>query len=266
MSNVQSSRKPTRLTDAGQQDAVQRFDAADAATGRVAWSPPSANWGRCIPIPLTLFAAAALAVSLVDVPVARARLHAQLARPLPAVFDRLETFGHGVGIGVVLLAVWSLDPARRRFVPRLLAASLGAGMAANVVKLCVGRLRPFAWIGQEGGTLPSQFIEWFPLGLNTSIEQSFPSAHTAAAVGLALGLSALYPHGAKLFAGVAMMVAAQRAIFCVHYVSDVLAGAGVAWIVVLALFRVSWITRLFNRWEQGAATSDRPVVPLSRVA
>jgi len=239
---------------------------AEAAAGRPSWSPPPANWGRCIPIPLTLFAAAALAVSSVDSPVASARLHMHLSGSMAAFFDRIETFGHAVGIGVILVAVWTLDPVRRRYVPRLLAASCGAGMAANVVKMCVGRRRPFAWIGQEGSTLPTQFTEWFPLGLNTSIEQSFPSAHTAAAVGLALGLSALYPRGARLFAGVAVLVAAQRAIFCAHYMSDVLAGAGVAWVVVLALFRVSWITRRFNRLEQGAAKRDQQVLPLSRVA
>lgn len=230
-----------------------------------AWSPPPATLVGIVPIPLTLFALAALAVSTVDAPLARARLHGKLPGLMLDVLERSETFGHGIGLFVILLAAWLLDPARRRFMPRLIACAVGAGLMADVVKLTIARLRPWAWIDQAGGTLPSQFVRWFPLGTNTSMDQSFPSAHTAAAFGLALGLSALYPRGRWLFLATAALVAAERVVFSAHYASDVLAGAGLAWLVVLGLFRNRRIAGLFDRFER-SEPPRRSSPPISRAA
>lgn len=223
---------------------------ATRAASAVAWSIPPVNVRGVVPIPLTFFLLAAIAVATVDAPLARAKLHGVLPGGFIAVFDRIETFGHAVGVAVILIAVWVLDPAHRRCLPRLLAAAFGTGLAANVVKMLVARRRPFAWVDPMGNTLPSQFVEWFPLGLNSSAEQSFPSAHTASAVGLALGLAALYPRGRTLFLTIAAMVAMQRTVFCAHYASDVLAGAGLAWLFVLGLFRIPAVDRRFRRIER----------------
>lgn len=229
------------------------------------WSPPSGYLGGVVPVPLVLFALAALAVSTIDEPLARARLHGVLPGAVLDVLERIETFGHGVGLFVVLSAAWLIDPARRRLMPRLIACGCGAGLAADVVKLTIARLRPWAWIDQSGGTLPSQFVRWFPLGTNTSMDQSFPSAHTAAAFGLALGLSALYPRGRRLFLTTAALVAAERVVFSAHYASDVLAGAGLAWVFVSALFRWRRIAGVFERYEQ--RESPPPATgPISRAA
>jgi membrane-associated phospholipid phosphatase len=61
--------------------------------------------------------------------------------------------------------------------------------------------------------------------------QSFPSAHSATAVGLAIGLSWLYPRGRWLFAAFAGLAILQRLDADAHYCSDVLAGGGVAFVV-----------------------------------
>jgi membrane-associated phospholipid phosphatase len=242
------------MTFAGPTHAAVADDAQSG--GDVGWSIPPSNIGGVLPIPLTLFLLAAVAVATVDVPLARAKLHGVLPGGVFDVFDRIETFGHAVGVIVVLTAVWLLDPVRRRGLPRLLAAAFGSGLAANVVKLLVARRRPFAWVDAVGNTLPNQFVEWFPLGLNSGAEQSFPSAHTASAVGLALGLAAAYPRGRVFFLSIAALVALQRTVFCSHYASDVLAGAGLAWLFVLGLFRIPVVDRCFRRIE-----SRRPVKP-----
>jgi membrane-associated phospholipid phosphatase len=64
--------------------------------------------------------------------------------------------------------------------------------------------------------------------------QSFPSAHTATAFGLALCLASLYPQGKGWFFTLASLVAMQRMVAGAHYLSDVLAGAAIG--IVSATF------------------------------
>jgi undecaprenyl-diphosphatase len=112
--------------------------------------------------------------------------------------------------------------------PRAIAAILAAGCGANLVKLLISRSRPGS---TDLAHLASwqTFSGWLPLGANGSGWQSFPSAHTATAVGLAWVLYSLYPHGRWLFAALAAAVAAQRVLGSAHFPSDVLAGAAVGW-------------------------------------
>jgi membrane-associated phospholipid phosphatase len=229
------------------------------------WStPPRAKFAG-IPVPLWFFAAAALAVPTLDAPLARMRVFQQLSESLTAAIDRIETFGHGVGVAIILAAVWCLDPARRRYVPRLLAAALASGLSANLGKLLVARQRPYYWV-EQGTGLSKQFLGWLPFGSNPSLEQSFPSGHTAAAFGLALGLSTLYPQGRVLFLTTAALVGVQRVIFDAHYVSDVLTSCGLAWLIVRTLFCAPAAVRFFARIERPAAPPGEEVPPAVRRA
>lgn len=195
---------------------------------------------------------AATATVTVDAPAARARWLEEWPGELVSLVNHGEVFGDGLGALVILAGVWFLDPARRRCLPRLLAATFGAGAAANVVKACLGRPRPFQWLAQGGVGAPWSWDgSWFPFGANGTALQSFPSGHTATAVGLALGLAALYPQGRCYFAALAALVAVQRVMTDMHYVSDVLAGAAAAWLVAAALFRIRAIDARFQRFERG---------------
>jgi membrane-associated phospholipid phosphatase len=79
--------------------------------------------------------------------------------------------------------------------------------------------------------------------------QSFPSGHTATAVGLALALSSLYPGGRRLFALLAVLAASQRVLFDAHFLSDTLVAAGIACFVAAFLRdRLFWDAR---RWVTG---------------
>jgi membrane-associated phospholipid phosphatase len=226
------------------------------------WAYPKHGLAIALRRPLLLFMLGAAAIATVDGPIATYDFPNSAPRQLMAVVNHAETFGNGVCVVFFLAAVWLLDPARRRMIPRLACASWGAGIAANLVKLCVTRERPYRWLETGAASVGEQFGDWFPLGGNPSMHQSFPSAHTATAVGLALGLTALYPRGGKLFGLLAALVAMQRAAGDMHFVSDTLFAAGIALLTGLALYRLPACVRAFERFEAGIAPAD--AVPSER--
>ena len=121
--------------------------------------------------------------------------------------------------------------------PRSILTVLAAGMGANLLKLLIARSRPAATDLMHAECWQT-FIGWLPLGRQGSTLQSFPSAHTATAVGLALVLTSSYPQGRWLFACFATAVALQRVLGGAHYPSDVLAGTAVGWLCAMAVLRL----------------------------
>jgi hypothetical protein len=74
------------------------------------------------------------------------------------------------------------------------------------------------------------FQGWLPVLHETTrvhVVQSFPSAHTATAFGLATVLSWKYPRGAAMFYLLAAFAGFQRVQVMDHFTSDVLCGAAV---------------------------------------
>src|SRR5262245_36165562 len=88
---------------------------------------------------LAAFAFALLsAISLtIDLPVARFLAHNELPGDLQRILTWSEVAAHGLGIVILTGMLSLLDPLRRRFLPRLLAGALGAGLCANVIKLVI---------------------------------------------------------------------------------------------------------------------------------
>jgi membrane-associated phospholipid phosphatase len=189
------------------------------------------------------------AVFSIDLPVARFCIRGGVPGWLRQYLNFTEPFGHGAGVATILVVAYWLDPGLRRKIGRMVAMSLGAGLLADVVKLFIERTRPKAFDFQ--GDLFSTFGHWFP-GLDLiSAAQSFPSAHTATAVGLAFALSWQYPRARGVFFTLAAMVAFQRVASGNHFPSDTLCGAAVGWVTaVVCLYypRVAW---LFERLEIG---------------
>jgi len=183
-------------------------------------------------------------------------LPGDLRRPL----DIAEGLGHGFGVLLVLVAIFVLDPARRWALPRLATTAFGAGIAANIFKLLVARTRPRAFDFQGG--VWDTFQGLFPLGLQGSANQSFPSAHTATIVGLAFALTWLYPRGRWFFATLVVLVACQRIESAAHYLSDTLFAAALGCLMAVVFLKVGPICRWFDckeaRWKTswaGRATS-----------
>ena len=170
--------------------------------------------------------------------------------PLPGgvvkVVALSEAFAHGYGVALLLAVVWVLDINHRRYVLRLGCSAYVSGLVTNLVKISVGRTRPN--VSNLNAAVHETFVGWLPswtLGdwsrlFDRSI-QSFPSGHTATAVGLAIGLICLYPQGRWLFIALAFLAALQRLQAGAHFPSDVLAAAGIACLVAATLWNTAEI-------------------------
>ena len=153
--------------------------------------------GRWLFLATVVLFAASLAALIIDYRLAQWSVHGYCPASFRKLCELTEPFGHGIGVLMIALLVFQLDPLRRWSVPRLLLISLGAGVAADLVKLLVARVRPRHF--DLNAAQWSDFSGWLPLLGSNHATQSFPSGHTAVAVGLAFGLSWLYPRGRWLF-------------------------------------------------------------------
>lgn len=93
----------------------------------------------------------------------------------------------------------------------------GTGLAADVLKLLVGRARP-KLIETVGA------IDFSPLAFNADFA-SFPSGHSTTAFALATSLTLLFPRLAIPLFTAAGWIAVSRVATSAHYVADVMAGA-----------------------------------------
>jgi membrane-associated phospholipid phosphatase len=206
---------------------------------------------------------AALAAFTVDLPVATRMTHwRSKASPVYnktidaylGYFDIFEPFGHGIGVAFVLLALHQLDPGRRWAIPRVLACAVAAGVAADLVKMLVVRTRPYDLSLAFDGSVWATFGRWLPGLAGQSGMQSFPSAHTATAAGLAAALIWLYPQGRFLFTALAVLVGCQRIVSRAHFPSDVFIGAAVGCLAATLVLHVgglaAWFGRQESRWHK----------------
>jgi membrane-associated phospholipid phosphatase len=181
----------------------------------------------CSPPPWALFVFG-MASFAIDAPIARFCAAKDYPRLISDIANNAEPFGHAAGVVLIAATVLVLDPQRRWAASLCLCGALSGGLLANVAKLLVGRTRPrnLEFIATN---VMETFTDLLPLGHGGSAAQSFPSAHTATATGLAVALAALYPRGRWWFAALAAMVAVHRVETSAHYPSDVCAGAIVGW-------------------------------------
>jgi membrane-associated phospholipid phosphatase len=200
---------------------------------------------------LTLLAVMAV---LVDRPLAQWLLAGNSPYWIKKVCGLAEVFGHGLGVPLLLLTAFILDPLHRRSLVRVGVMAFGSGVLANVFKLGIARYRPHKF-DFSGGVLDT-FSAWLPLGSAGSAQQSFPSSHTATAAGLAIGLAWLYPRGRWLFATFAGLVAGQRMISGYHFLSDTCFGAAVGCVFAGCCLHPRLLGTRFTRWEQQAKTAS----------
>jgi membrane-associated phospholipid phosphatase len=148
--------------------------------------------------------------------------------------NKVEPFGHGYGVFYILVTIGILTRCNFRRLGSLVCCSLGAGLAADGIKLFVGRIRPNAVTDNYASTFTG-FLPWWESESLQNVfahsMQSFPSAHAATAFGLAIGLTSVFPRGRWWFFVLAGLVAAQRVVIGLHYPSDVLVGASLGILV-----------------------------------
>jgi membrane-associated phospholipid phosphatase len=154
-----------------------------------------------------------------------------------------EIFGRAECLLLVAILMWRLDRPRRWAVPGVVATAMLSGLAADGVKMLIARARPhhFDFLG----SVWSSFGPWLPLGSLGSASQSFPSAHTATAVGLAIALICVYPAARGLFCVLPLLVAFQRVDSGAHFLSDVLCGAAVACLVATVTLSLRWFDQQY---------------------
>ena len=183
--------------------------------------------------PAALLAAAGLAVSC-DCRLAAWCLRVDVPGEVRKLLQVGELFGHGLGVLLAAALIHQLD-GRRWAVSRLLVCALGAGLAADVIKMTIARTRPHHHDLATGAW--ASFTTWLPLTSEGSVGQSFPSAHVATCVGMCVALTWLYPRGKVLFAVLAVLTACARIQAGAHYLSDVFCGAAVGLLVARWLLK-----------------------------
>jgi PAP2 superfamily len=156
---------------------------------------------------------------------ARHRASIHIPGDLAKTVQLAEVFAHGSGIVAILGTLFWLDIPRRRILCYPVITSLTAGAIANGLKFVFTRIRPHADVNITA------LDNWLPLFSGRFLDathRSFPSGHSATAIGLAIGLSVVYPRGKYLFALFAILACLQRLVSAAHFPSDVLAGIVIA--------------------------------------
>ncbi len=165
-----------------------------------------------------------------------------------------EFFAHGFGVTVIVGLIALLSRDKLRYVPRLAMTAFFAGSLANLIKLMVARQRP----NSVDPSLVDIAETWSPTiqpsdptdMLSGYAWQSFPSSHTATAIGLAIGLSYLFPRGRILFWIMAILGGIQRMVFDAHWPSDVVAGVAIGLLSGMCFHvRGTLGSRFFNWFE-----------------
>ncbi len=199
------------------------------------------------------FIVAAAVLSMFDGLVAHSFQFHYVPRDVMRVLNWAEIFGHGMGVAIILLAIFLHAPQLRRFLPRVIACALLAGTLSNIFKLAISRIRPAAihhqlesMIGQGA---PGWKLDSVSSHSSASIFQSMPSSHVATAFGLAVALSWLLPRGRRYFFALAFLVAAQRVTSLAHWASDVCVGAAVGMAVGGMITGTRFADRFYSRFE-----------------
>ena len=165
-----------------------------------------------------------------------------------------EAFGFGWSVLLIVITAACVDRRGWRVAPRLLLGSLGIGLLADAGKIIVARWRPNADFQPQG--FRDTFIGWLPWVWPAELPAkwnrgfaSFPSGHSATAVGLALALGTLYPKATVWFIFLAGWVMLQRIESRAHYPSDTLSGAALACFVTAIALHSRWLETKLGKLE-----------------
>lgn len=164
------------------------------------------------------------------------------------VFEVITELGDSslylVPAGVAIIALAFAAPTSRRLDAALRQISLrlgflfvavaGTGIAANLVKRSVGRVRPHHLA--DGATIEFDPFAW------AAKAASFPSGHATTAAALGAVLVLLYGRkGVPWAVALMLLVGLSRVVVGAHFISDVVAGALLGWLGTV------WLARFLAR-------------------
>ncbi|MFM8477207.1 MAG: phosphatase PAP2 family protein [Planctomycetaceae bacterium] len=189
-----------------------------------------------------ILAAAAVTCILLDADAFITRIAAQSPDAVLSGLARFEAFGHGVGTLLIVSTACLAGGLVRIQQALLLVSAFGAGICASLLKVIFVRPRPFLLLSGQAEANLSTVVQHGSFSaalehLRNSHLQAFPSAHTAAAFGLATALGHVVPNARCWWLVLATGCGLQRIFAQKHYASDVLAGAslGLLWAHITAV-------------------------------
>jgi membrane-associated phospholipid phosphatase len=136
----------------------------------------------------------------------------------------------------VALALWTWHPTRWRAAGHLALSGLLGGVIYAMAKWFAGRKRPVTGIAPYE---LNPFIDGWG-GLLGADNMSFPSGHTTLAFATAACLAINVPRWRYLFYALAAVTGIERICENAHYLSDVIAGAGVG---TISAYLIHWAER-----------------------
>lgn len=115
-----------------------------------------------------------------------------------------------------------------------------AGLIVDLIKIISGRFRPTlyfsnGWYGFDFFRLQSDYL-------------SFPSGHSATALGVAVALGLIYPVSRYPLLTLALCIAASRVIITSHYLSDVFIGSLIGGITAAILYKSYFKQLIHETW------------------
>jgi membrane-associated phospholipid phosphatase len=222
-------------------------------------------WGsdagrRFVVLPVLAVLALFVAALPLDGPIARGVRSIHLGGDVRRELEAIQQYGQGVSLVIIATAVWLLDAGRRRRLLDLAAAAGVAALAVNAMKMLIGRPRPKFddpqyFLGPWGAYPINEQVgvrhAWeFWRGISSDL-WSMPSSHTVYAVVVTVFLSLLYPRLRPLVVALAFIVGLARVLLGAHYVSDVVVGAGLGFVIGWPAVRNEWGQRLLARVRPG---------------
>lgn len=149
----------------------------------------------------------------------------------PSLREQLAPVFQGILDAAVFLTVAAIllsFPNRRRLIAGWLGTILLSAALTRVMKIAIGRARPRVELGPE---------TFDPLTFASGMH-SFPSGHTSSAVAMAGLLSLYFPRARIVFWFLALIVGLERIRTGAHFLSDVIAGAGVGVLSVYLAYKL----------------------------
>lgn len=171
-----------------------------------------------------------------------ARLLPRVGGDLKRELEFLQQFGALSSLVIIGVVMLLLDRARWRRLANLALSAALVALACNILKVVIGRPRPkfddphtFLFPkGQYPLTIKGEPVLRHAWDIGKGISSdlwSMPSSHTAAGVALAVFLVAVYPRLKPLAVVLAVIVGVARVLLGAHYLSDVIAGATLGYVV-----------------------------------
>ncbi len=121
----------------------------------------------------------------------------------------------------------------------LLSSVALSGVVVNILKSLLGRARPRLYVHEQIYGFDFFHIEYAWL--------SFPSGHSATALGAASAMALIFPRYKTFFYAAGITVAASRVILTQHWLSDVIAGSFLGLAVTLLLYHKHFRKTMYDK-------------------